>query len=385
MWASSQCCRGCGSPSLLGPLLILNNQPKGAQSFVIEAELASDSGIDLVVVQCGDCGLVQLDADPVPYYRDVIRSAGVSPVIQEEKRTQFSGFIQRYGLQGKRVIEFGCGRGEFLSILAELGVDAYGLEGSQKSVEDCRRNGLKVSRGYPEKGLQLPYQEPFDAFFLLMFLEHMPNPGSALSVISSYLAEDAVGLIEVPNLEMVIQRDLISEFTIDHLLYFTSETLKPLLATHGFDVISSQLNRSDYVLSVEVRRRSSLRLDRMRNHENHVIRQINDFIKRFESVAIWGAGHQALCMMCLAQLDSEIHYVVDSAPSKQGKYTPVTHIPIVSPETLQTDPVDAVLIMAGSYSDEVATILENSNLSLRGKAILRENGVELVGQQQQPR
>ncbi len=381
----SNSCRACGSSALSDPLLILKNQPRGAQSFVLEAELFSDYGIHLVVIQCSACGLVQLDAEPVSYYREVIRSAGISSIIREEKLDQFSSFISRHGLQGKRVIEFGCGRGEFLSVLAELEVDAYGLEASQKSVEECLLKGLKVSCGYPEDDLQLPYDHQFDAFVLLMFLEHMPNPGSSLAAIRRHLAEDAVGLIEVPNLEMVLQRGLISEFTIDHLLYFTSESLNTLLATHGFTILSSRFNRADYVLSVEVKRRSFACLDSMKIYENRIIGQIIDFIKSFDTVAIWGAGHQALCIMCLAELGLKIRYVVDSAPSKQGTYTPVTHIPIVSPERLRTDPVDAVLIMGGSYSDEIVTILNNSNLSLRGKAVLRESGVELVGQQQQSR
>ena len=68
-----------------------------------------------------------------------------------------------------------------------------------------------------------------------------------------------------------------------------------------------------------------------------------------------------------------------SAEFKQNKYTPGTHIPIVSPEILcdKKNEIGKVLVMAASYSDEVARIIEEkySYLSI---GILRDDGVELI-------
>ena len=77
-------------------------------------------------------------------------------------------------------------------------------------------------------------------------------------------------------------------------------------------------------------------------------------------------------------LADQIKYVVDSATFKQGKYTPATHVRIVSPDALDSDPVDAIIVMAASYSDEVARIIRqkfdrNINIS-----ILRDFGLEIV-------
>ena len=78
-------------------------------------------------------------------------------------------------------------------------------------------------------------------------------------------------------------------------------------------------------------------------------------------------------MMSLMRLEDRIKYVVDSAPFKQGKYTPATHIPIVSPEMLNVDPVDAVIVMAASYSNEVVqTLRKNFNKNLN-VVVLKEH------------
>jgi len=78
----------------------------------------------------------------------------------------------------------------------------------------------------------------------------------------------------------------------------------------------------------------------------------------------------------LMTLGGKIRYVVDSAEFKQNKYTPATHIPIVAPTALESDPVDAIIVMAASYSDEVVNIIREKHGSEMDLAILRKSGLE---------
>jgi hypothetical protein len=71
-----------------------------------------------------------------------------------------------------------------------------------------------------------------------------------------------------------------------------------------------------------------------------------------------------------------IRYVVDSAPFKQGKFTPATHLPIVAPERLRSDPVEAIIIIAGAYSDEVAGLVRREFDRKIKVAIFREHGLD---------
>ena len=97
-----------------------------------------------------------------------------------------------------------------------------------------------------------------------------------------------------------------------------------------------------------------------------------------DSVAVYGAGHQALAVLALANLGGSVKYVVDDAPFKQNKYTPATHVPIVSSKMLETDPVDAVIVMAASYSDEVVKKLKQKYKNKIGLSVLRSNGLEIL-------
>jgi SAM-dependent methyltransferase len=373
-------CRVCGRDLPGKPSLRYAKMPKAAQHLPDAASLAIEAGVDLEVCQCTGCGLVQLSNDPVPYYREVIRAAAVSDVLIQSKREQFASFVQQQALRGKRILEVGCGCGEFLSLLQPLDVTAFGLEYSESAVAECVKNGLCVSRGYPDRGAGALPGGPFDAFLLLMFLEHMPEPNVALQVIHDNLTDNAVGLVEVPNFDMVLRKKLFAEFTSDHLLYFTGETLRTTLHLNGFEVVESAELRNQYVLSLVVRKRGRLDVSAFRAHQERITADIKAYVSRFgaKRVAVWGAGHQALAILALTGVADSIRYVVDSAPFKQGRYTPATHVPIVAPEALHTDPVDAVIVMAASYSDEVAGIIRRELDRSMAVAVLRDFGLEMV-------
>jgi hypothetical protein len=78
-------------------------------------------------------------------------------------------------------------------------------------------------------------------------------------------------------------------------------------------------------------------------------------------------------VMSVCGLKGKIEYVVDSAPFKQGKYTPATHIPIVGPETLVKKPVNAIIIMAGSYSREICGLISKKHKQVRDYVMLENS------------
>jgi len=373
-------CRLCGHEFFDKPLLRYENMPGAAQCLPDAASLDSDKGVDLEVCQCSGCGLVQLNSNPVPYYKEVIRAAAFSEEMKIFRLNQFRNIVQKYSLQGKKIIEIGCGRGEYLSIMQQFGVDAYGLEYSDEAVSYCINDGLKVSRGFIDSGTYKIGDAPFDAFYILNFLEHLPDLNSTLAGICNNLKDDGIGLVEVPNFDMILRNKLFSEFISDHLFYFTRETLGTTLMLNGFDVIEYNDVWYDYIISATVKKRKKIDMTHFYGCQTKLKAEIEQYIRGYKNkkVAIWGAGHQALTVISMTNLADKIKYVVDSAPFKQGKYTPATHIPIVPPETLDTDPVDAIIVMAASYSDEVAGIIRQKFGKSINISILRDFGLEVV-------
>jgi 2-polyprenyl-3-methyl-5-hydroxy-6-metoxy-1,4-benzoquinol methylase len=372
-------CQVCNHKFFERPLLRYENMPKAAQFLPDANSLKNDKGIDLEVCQCSGCGLVQLNNDPVPYYKEVIRSAAISPEMKDFRLKQFTGFVKKYFLTGKKIIEIGAGQGEYLSLMQQCGVKAYGLEASYESVKHCKKNGLNVRRGFIQNNTYKLKDALFDAFFILNYLEHLPYPNSTLIGINNNLSEDAVGIVEVPNFDMILRKKLFSEFIADHLFYFNKETLSSTLKLNGFEIIECHEIFHDYIISVVVKKRKKLNISHFYEHQTKIKKDIEKYLNQYKSkkVAIWGAGHQALAIILLINLADKIRYVVDSAVFKQNKYTPATHIPIVSPERLYSDQVDAIIIITGGYSDEVVKIIQQKYGSIN-IAVLRDYGLEII-------
>ena len=208
------------------------------------------------------------------------------------------------------------------------------------------------------------------------FFEHLPDPNATLKSLYNNLSDSGVGLIEVPNFDMILRNDLFSEFINDHLFYFTKETLTRVLELNGFEIIECKEVWYDYIISATVRKRACINLQNFKNQQLKIKNDLKEYIKNYKKVAVYGAGHQALAVLSLAEISNDIVYVVDDAIFKQEKYTPATHIPIVSNENLNFDPVDAIIVMAASYSDEVAKKLKNRIDIISDIAILRDSGLE---------
>lgn len=371
-------CRNCGQLLPEKYLLKYDNMPKSAQFFPTKSELSKEQGVDIILKQCVYCGLVQATGEPVSYYRDVIRATGVSDEMRVFREKQYGEWVKEFGLTGKKVIEIGCGTGEYMNFMKTTGAIVYGLEHYTESVKKGHLEGHEILKGFVEDSSYLIPMAPYDGFYIMNFLEHIPKPDEFLRGIANNLTKDAVGIVEVPNFDMMLKKSLYSEFIQDHLSYFTEDTLKMILEMNGFQVLECKSIWYDYIISSKVRKRSCTQVEGFIQKHQQLQRRVKGFLneqkKLGNKVAVWGAGHQALANLSLLHMEDDIEYVIDSAEFKQNKYTPATHIPIVAPSRLEKKDVQMVIIMAAGYSTEVKFIMEQKYPDI-DKVVMTEEGI----------
>ena len=340
--------------------MMLDNMPASAQDIPDAYQVKNDHGLTLNLCQCPKCGLVQFDCKPVSYYRDVIRSGGYSSTMHDLRYSQYKHLIETYHLKGKKFIEVGCGQGEFLSVLNEFPVKTFGIEHKATLVELAKSKGLNVVQGFVENGEYKIQGAPFDVFLSFNFLEHQPNPNEMLEGIYNNLTDDGMGLITVPSLEYILEHDGYYELIRDHLAYYSFETLRFLLEKNGFQVLEQQIvNRDTIAMIVSKRKKVDISnlIDSYSYIKKETLNYINSQLNIGHRVGIWGASHQGFTLAATADLGEKVTYIIDSAPFKQGKFAPTSHIPIISPDAAAKDPVDTIIIIAPGYTDEIASII----------------------------
>jgi len=329
--------------------------PASAQGFLAVEDIGDDETVTLNIVECEGCGVVQTRNPPVEYFREVIRASGYSPEMRVHREHQFRKFVEDHQLEAGKILEIGCGRGENLEILASLGIECFGIEYGEDSISRLDEIGLSAAKMFFDTGNEQVPDAPYDGFVFLNFLEHIPRPREMFSGIHNNLKDGAVGLVEVPNFDMILENSMFTEFVSDHIFYFSRDSLETILRCNGFDVLECEETWHRYTLTAVVKRRKRVEFSKMMDLTDQLTDEVRQFCDDHHEygIAIWGAGHQALTVMAMSQIQDSVKYVIDSAPFKQNRYTPGTHLAIVSPEVFFSDEVGSVLVIAGSYSEEV--------------------------------
>lgn len=376
-------CRACGGRLFDEPLFEFHNLPSSAQGMPSADELQDDHPIDLDLMQCSCCGLIQFTCEPVSYYKNVIRSTGFSSTMKAVRRREYAEFIKKYNLTGKRFIEIGCGRGEYLELLDEFEVKTYGLENDPSLCEDARAKSLTIYTGHMDYNNLILPTAPYDAFVCFNFLEHQPDPAAFLRGIYANLSENGVGLITVPDFDFILTGGGFYEFIRDHIVYYTKDTFRFVLEKNGFEVLYIGESNGDTLIA-EVKKKSLCNITHIKETYNSMRKIADEFIhsvttsdeNHFDGkIAVWGASHQSFTILQMLGLDKNIEYIIDSAPFKQGRFSPASHILIVPPSHINDDPVDAIIIIAPTYSDEIAGIIKSNHPEVRTVASVVGNKI----------
>jgi 2-polyprenyl-3-methyl-5-hydroxy-6-metoxy-1,4-benzoquinol methylase len=149
--------------------------------------------------------------DPVAPPAAPVAQAGEPPVdplafalrfrgSEEEIRRRQTFYVPYFRGAGQ-VLDLACGRGEFLELLREAGVNARGVDLDPACVEICRAKGLDVEqRGAFDCLEQLP-PSTLDAIFCSHFVEHLPaaQVPELIRLASSRLVPGGLLAVETPN------------------------------------------------------------------------------------------------------------------------------------------------------------------------------------------
>ena len=331
----------------------LKKMPAFVQNMSNSPEAENDS-IDLDLYECDSCSLIQFSCEPVYYYKDVIRAVGLSETLRELRKEQYLNLINKYELKDKKIWEVGCGGGEFLGLWNQFDVKAFGVENNELLVDKALKENLNVVRGYVDEKY-LDINGPFDAFTSFNYLEHQPKPSEWVKGIYNNLNEGAVGLLTVPSFEYFIEKASYYEFMRDHIAYYTETSLKNLFLLNGFEVLEIGRFNGDTTYII-VRKRNNTIIPDFDKQKSYLENRINDYARErnVTNMCVWGASHQAFTLLATLNLDFELSYIIDSSPIKWDKYSPVSHLRIVSPEYFYNDITEQnVLIMAPAFSYEI--------------------------------
>jgi 2-polyprenyl-3-methyl-5-hydroxy-6-metoxy-1,4-benzoquinol methylase len=346
-----------------------------------EAEARNARRGDIRLSYCPDCGHIvnsAFDQEQVDYDVRFENTLTFSPRYRQYAEMTADRVINRYRLSGKRIVEIGCGNGDFLRLLCRSGNCGEGYDPSQGNSRSS------VGRGSFEIiGRNFAVEDALGADFVCCrhVLEHLPEPMDLLRQLreSMTIRPDAVVFFEVPNGLFTLDRLGIWDIIHEHVSYFVPSSLVRAFDSAGFSVCSAESAFDDQYLWVEAcvdgqalstlpkRPADALyssfcgrfterielwrqRIDQLRSGGRHVV--------------IWGGGAKGVMFLNLLRVPAGagIDWVVDINPRKQGHFVPLMGQRIVGPDGLLKDPPDLVIVMNPEYEREVRSMIDNMGI-----------------------
>jgi SAM-dependent methyltransferase len=357
------------------------------------AALSFPTGV-IKLAFCPSCGLIfnqAYECKGITYDAQYENSLHYSSRFDEYIRSLAKDLVERFDLYEKDVIEIGCGKGEFLALLCELG-DNRGM-GFDPSVEDKRLNGTATQRVRLIRDFYNDAYSNLACDFLCcrQTLEHISQPAAFLCTVRNALGvsnKQTAVFFEVPNALYTLRHKGIWDIIYEHVTYFWSAPLSRLFAQCGFDVKSVRESYGGQFLCLEAF--PGLRKDICglvcRDEMEQVIEEVQLFGETFRTavevaarvldraeeqkqrVIVWGAGSKGVTFLNVFKDRSILEYAVDVNPHKQGKFVPGTGQPIMPPQFLSEYEPDVVLVMNPLYQEEIARYLDD--LSIVPKLVL---------------
>ncbi len=321
----------------------------------------SDETTDLQLFSCKYCGCVQqYNYIVTSNHEDVYRSIGVSFEYREKKKSQLENFINKYNLKTSNIIEVGCGDGQILDILREIGITAEGVETNKENFEVCKKKNHKVHLNSVNNILG-----QYDAFLSIYHLEHLPNPLKYVFNLYRILKPGSVGLIEVPNYDFIEKNNIWLEFTKEHIVYYRKRSITSLLLNCGFSVEEINEESGGLCLSIVVKKpQYDYSFSKMKEKIFSDVEKFNTLVEKYKNYILFGSGHYSMFLLNMANIKPK--YIFDSNKQKCGhKVHDITieHCDEIKRFQNSTE-IDSIIVCCGIYNNEVEKMLINMNLNI---------------------
>ncbi len=226
------------------------------------------------IVGCRHCGFCYLNPRPAEVehvYEEVDEARWHRRESQDSRPRQVFFASQLKAIEKalgrstetRKILDFGCGTGQFLDVARERGWETHGLEPDPFAITIEERGHNAHIGQFP--GVELP-KDFFDAIFCSAVFEHLPNPAIQLRALREILKPGGILIItSVPSFGSATIRLNIANFYAQSppgdVNFFTPKSMARMVDSTGFSVLKATSYGFDYNSFLKRRKTTSTTSD----------------------------------------------------------------------------------------------------------------------------
>ena len=222
----------------------------------------------------------------------------------------------------------------------------------------------------------------FDIIYSANTISHIHNLNETFKAIENSLNSNGIFILEDPSLLKSLQKLSYDQFYDEHAYVFSITALKNItkqsglevfnveeLKTHGgsnrvyFKKINNKTIKISNTVNKHLLKEKNFGINKLQTYRifaNKVLRSRKNLIKIFQklkkekkNIIGYGATYKSSTVLNFCKIDKKfIKYFLDTTPTKAGKFTPGTHIPIKKYNGIPNN-VDYAFLGAWNFKDEI--------------------------------
>ena len=381
-------CRLCESTQL-ETVVRLTATPPG-NHFVAKSGLGSpQTCYPLGLNFCHECYHVQLShvVDPkILYQKNYSYVSAISPIFVEHLGNHAAQVVKKYGLSSSSlVIDIGSNDGTNLRGFQKWGCRVLGIDPATEIVALANQGGIETLCEFFNFETSKKYREKYGLARVITShnaCAHIDDLKSVVEGVRHWLAEDGIFIMEVGYLLDVYQNIWFDTIYHEHLDYHSVAPLVQFFKKLQMEVINvERVNSQGGSIRLTVQKQGGphrgnssvqalvqLEEDKGLNRAETFktfgarINAAKDSLKNIlwelkqagKSIAGYGAPTKATTLMTHFGLDGKvIDFIVEDNKLKQGMFTPLHHIPVLSPEAILEKKPDYLLLLAWNFAESL--------------------------------
>ena len=376
-------CRHCSSP-LSHEVINLGHQPP-SNAYLSEAMLDNpEITYPLRVYVCTSCWLVQVPAYASCgqlFTKDYAYFSSTSSSWLAHSKTFVDDIVNRLQLNSSSfVVELASNDGYLLQYILEKNIPCLGIEPTHATAQASISKGIPTLERFFDSGLAAQL-ESADLVIANNVLAHVPDINDFIKGISLLLKPSGIASIEFPHLLQLLKFNQFDTIYHEHYSYLSLNIVKRIASCFELEVVNVEqlpthggslrvfLGRSGFhqisksvfhVLDLE----SSFGLETLLAYSNFESKSIaikncfySTLLKMYDKREVilgFGAAAKGNTLINFAGVKPDLlPMVADSAKSKQGKFLPGSHIPIVKPEVMLSQRPSYIIVFPWNILSEV--------------------------------
>jgi 2-polyprenyl-3-methyl-5-hydroxy-6-metoxy-1,4-benzoquinol methylase len=350
---------------------------------------SAETWYPLRLMVCNECWLVQTEdyadcdelfTDEYAYFSSTSKSWLAHAEDYVEK------MVARFDLsQDSTVVEIAANDGYLLQYVNKHGVPCYGIEPTSSTAEAAREKGVEIIEEFFGVSLaqSLVRQGRLaDLIAANNVLAHVPDINDFVAGFACLLKPEGVATFEFPHLLKMVQQTQFDTAYHEHYSYLSLTTVSRIFESNGLKVFDvEELPTHGGSLRVFAQRQDCIRkplpsVNTILDEESSAGMNSSGFYSGFQiaaerlkndllefllrvkkegkTVAAYGAAAKGNTLLNFAGVKPDLlPFVCDAAKAKQEKFLPGSHIPILSPEALEKNRPDYILVLPWNIVSEV--------------------------------